>query len=164
MGTVRASGRASARMARAASQPSMTGIFMSSSTASTDPGSLAANASTASRPFHAWITSTPADESSSVEISMFISLSSASSTRVPASAATCPSSGMPAATAGVAAHAGSSAGAAGEKGSVTVKVVPSSSVLLTSMLPPICVTRLLVMGMPRPVPTVWAVPKRCSRA
>ena len=144
MGTLWASGRSSARMARAASRPSMTGIMMSSSTTSKCPGLLTANAPTASCPLTTLSTWAPFCSSMNSAISRLRSLSSARSACAPA---------MPAGSAGSpASPASSRAPWSTSSGSSTVTVVPFCGSLWMSMLPPMRSTSIFVMESPSPVP------------
>ena len=92
--------------------------------------------------------------SSSVTISMFTSLSSATSTRSPSREGASCFSGS----------GGTASGRAAAKGSTRVNTVPSPGWLWTEISPSIWATRLLVMAMPRPVPPAWAALNRSSLA
>ena len=113
------------------------------STASKYPVGKARNSSTASRPSRASVTSAPALCSMNSAISMFRSLSSASSTRMPRSAP---------AMSGAVSCRGRAALSSMRKGRVMRNVVPSPTLLVNVMLPPILSTSALAMGIPSPVP------------
>ena len=89
MGTSPASARASDRMRRVASKPSMRGISTSISTTSNEPTGLPSNVSSASKPSVARETLAPASSSRYWAISAFRALSSTRRMRMPAMLPTC---------------------------------------------------------------------------
>ena len=129
-------------MARAASSPFITGIIISIRMTSKAPGAAARKVSRASRPFQASVMTAPSCSRRKRAISMFISLSSTRRMRTPRRAFFSGTSAGP-----------SAAGApATRKGRMTVKQVPSPSLLVKVMVPPMRSTSSRVMASPRPVP------------
>ena len=141
IGMVFASGRSSARIAFAASRPSISGIITSMRMASKLPGSESRKAASACLPFCTGTVCAPLSCSRKIAISMLSSLSSATSSRAPEI-----SDGVCGEAAAAVASRSSS------KGSTTVNWLPSPSLLSTEMVPPICSTSCCTIDMPSPVP------------
>ena len=130
------------RIALAASIPFITGIITSIRIISKVPGGLFAKISTACLPSKAFVTIAPSSSRSSSAISILISLSSTRSTLSPCMdinpflfSSTLTSQLF-----------------ATSNGIVTIKVLPSPSLLSISIVPPIRSTRFFTMAIPKPVP------------
>ena len=167
MGTVPASGLSRARIRRAASSPSMTGIRRSISTASKVQGAEASNRSRAFRPFSAWTPSAPSSSSRSRTISAFSGTSSATRIRRPSRETSAGAPAFPAAPGfpgSPAAGFAPSSAAIAESGKVTVKTEPTPFSLDTRTLPPTRSSRLLTAASPSPLPPKRVVEPPSSRA
>ena len=137
-----ASRRFIARICLVASRPSITGIMISINIRSYSPGFDLAKISTASFPFHAQLTFMFSFSNMNCAISMFNSLSSTRSTLLPFSETFSPDdSGI-----------FNSISATMRNGSVITNEVPSSTLLVKQICPPIIVTNWLTIVIPRPVP------------
>ena len=143
IGMVLASGRFIARIRRVASRPSITGIITSIKIASISPGLESAKMRTASSPFTALMMEASSTLSTNSAISIFILLSSATSTCSPAIELVCSR------RFGLFCFSGAWQM---RNDSDSVNVVPTPCLLTKDSVPPIFSARLFAIGIPRPVP------------
>ena len=136
--------RSSDRMARAASIPSITGIWMSISTTSQRP---VRKASSAWAPSPVIVTSQPSWDSKVRSTSWFTGWSSAARMRRPS-----PASSRPATSAGTSAPPTSGLSPIRGRGRSAMNTVPSPGALETVISPPKAWTSSRQMDRPRPVP------------
>ena len=140
IGIVFASCRSRDLIVFVAVSPSITGIMTSIKITSYVPDSQASKCWTASNPFFTVSTLAPFSVSINSAISAFSSLSSTNNIRTPDISALKSSFSSGRAFVSIL------------NGSITVKQLPSPSLLSTVMVPPIFSTSCFTIGIPRPVP------------